>query len=201
MLTYIISKDLLVKTFTAYLWWGFLGSAVVANRRPDNFLYMMPSNVTLKFKKMWKTNVCSSHIQIKFTITVFKCWKFKTQEKLLKIRTLDGDSNIQIRIQFREQNKIKINRRVICNFKMEPRTFTKSYTPAFKRRVLTRLEENDKNMAMTAHESNIHRKNLQRWNSQKDVNLKAVQNKRVGLLLYVLSKEFLPKTKNFPDAT
>ena len=83
---------------------------------------------------------------------------------------------------------------------MEPRTFTKSYTPAFKRRVLTRLEEND-NMAMTAHESNIHRKNLQRWNSQKDVNLKAVQNKKVGLLLYILSKEFLPKTKNFPEAT
>ena len=83
---------------------------------------------------------------------------------------------------------------------MEPRTFTKSYTPAFKRRVLTRLEEND-NMVMTAHESNIHRKNLQQWNSQKDVNLKAVQNKKVGLLLYILSKEFLPKTKNFPEAT
>ena len=40
---------------------------------------------------------------------------------------------------------------------------------------------------------------LQRRNNQKDVILKAVQNKRVGLRLHILSKELLPKTKNFPD--
>ena len=40
---------------------------------------------------------------------------------------------------------------------------------------------------------------LQRRNNQKDIILKAVQNKRVGLLLYILSKGFFPKTKNFPD--
>ena len=146
----------------------------------------MPSNVTLKFKKIRSTNFCSSHIQIKFTMTVLKCWKFKTQNKMFKIRILNGNSNIQIRIQFPEQNKN--NRKVIGNFIMEPRTL-KNYTLAFKKRVLTRLEENDNSIVKTAREFNIHRKNLQWW------------NKRVGLLLYILSKEFLPKNKNFPGAT
>ena len=36
----------------------------------------------------------SSHIQIKLTITVLKCRKFKMQNKLFKNQTLDGDSNI-----------------------------------------------------------------------------------------------------------
>lgn len=101
---------------------------------------------------------------------------------MLKIRTLDGDSNIQIRMQFPEQNKTKINWRVSRNFKMEPKTF-KSCTLALKERGLTRLEENDNNTAKTEREFHV-------------------QNKRVGLLLHsVLSKEFLPETKNFRDAT
>ena len=82
---------------------------------------------------------------------------------------------------------------------MEPRTL-KSYTLAFKNS-LTLLEENKNNIEKTACEFNIHRKNLHRWKNQKDVILKTVQNKRVGLLLYNILKEFLPKTNNFSDAT
>ena len=37
----------------------------------------------------------------------------------------------------------------------------KSYTLAFKERVLIPLEENDANISKTAKEFNIHRKNLQ----------------------------------------
>ena len=77
---------------------------------------------------------------------------------MFKIRILNGNSNIQIRIQFPEQNKN--NRKVIGNFIMEPRTL-KNYTLAFKKRVLTRLEENDNSIVKTAREFNIHRKNLQ----------------------------------------
>ena len=82
---------------------------------------------------------------------------------------------------------------------MESRTL-KSYNLAFKKQVLTRLEENDSNIENIACELNIQRKNQQRWNNQKDAILKTVQNKRVGLLSYILSKEFIPKTKNFSDA-
>ena len=56
----------------------------------------------------------------------------------------------------------------------------KSYTLAFKKRVLIRLEENDNNISKTAKEFNIHRKNLQRWIQQKDVIFKAVKNRMVG---------------------
>ena len=56
----------------------------------------------------------------------------------------------------------------------------KSYTLTFKKRVLIRLEENDDNISKTAKELNIHRKNLQRWIQQKDVNFKAVKNRMVG---------------------
>ena len=77
---------------------------------------------------------------------------------MFKIRILNGNSNIQIQIQFPEQNKN--NRKVIGNFIMEPRTL-KNYTLAFKKRVLTRLEENDNSIVKTAREFNIHRKNLQ----------------------------------------
>ena len=65
----------------------------------------MPSKVTLKFKKVWSTSLCYSYVQIKSTITVLKCSKFKMQNKLFKIQTLDGYLNIQIQIQFPEQNK------------------------------------------------------------------------------------------------
>ena len=82
---------------------------------------------------------------------------------------------------------------------MESRTL-KSYNLAFKKQVLTRLEENDSNIENIACELNIQRKNQQRWNNQKDAILKTVQNKRVGLLSYILSKEFIPKAKNFSDA-
>ena len=95
---------------------------------------------------------------------------------------MDADSNIQIRIQFPEQNKTKIDGKVILNFKLEHRTL-KSYTAAFKKRVLTRLEERDNNKARTTREFNIYRKKLQRWNNQKDVIIKVLQKKRVGLLL------------------
>ena len=56
----------------------------------------------------------------------------------------------------------------------------KSYTLAFKKRVLIRLEENDNNISKTAKEFNIHRKNLQQWIQQKDVTFKAVKNGIVG---------------------
>ena len=160
----------------------------------------MPSNVFLKFKKIWSSNLCCSHIQIKFTITILKCWKIKTQNKLFKIRTLDVDSSIQIWIQFPEQNKTKINRKVIRNFKKELQTLN-SYTLSFKKQVLTHQEENDNNIAKTARAFDINGKSLQRWNNQRDVILKAVQNKRVRLLLYIISKDFLLKTKKFPDIT
>ena len=110
---------------------------------------------------------------------------------------LNEDSSIQIRVQFSAKHKTKTNREFISNFKIDSRTL-KSYILSFKKRVLTRLEENDNNTEKTTRELNIHQKNLQRWNNKKDVIFKAVQNKRVGLLLYILSKEFLPKTKNFP---
>ena len=48
----------------------------------------------------------------------------------------------------------------------------KSYTLAFKKRVLIRLEENDNNISNTAKEFN-----LQRWIQQKDVIFKAVKNR------------------------
>ena len=68
---------------------------------------------------------------------------------MFKIRTLDVDSSIQIRIQFPEQNKTKINRKVIRNFKKELQTLN-SYTLSFKKQVLTHQEENDNNIAKTA---------------------------------------------------
>ena len=51
-------------------------------------------------------------------------------------------------------------------FKMEPGKL-KSYTLAFKKRVLIRLEENNNYISKTAKEFNIHRKNLQRWINEK----------------------------------
>ena len=57
----------------------------------------MPSNVTLKFNKIWIRNFCSDHIQIKFTvlkIRTLKRWKFKTQTKLFKLQGMDWESNI-----------------------------------------------------------------------------------------------------------
>ena len=64
-------------------------------------------------------------------------------------------------------------------FKMESGKL-KSYTLAFQKRVLIRLEENDNNISKTAKEFNIHRKNLQQWIQQKDVTFKAVKNGIVG---------------------
>ena len=119
---------------------------------------------------------------------------------MFKIRTLDVDSSIQIRIQFPEQNKTKINRKVIRNFKKELQTLN-SYTLSFKKQVLTHQEENDNNIAKTARAFDINGKSLQRWNNQRDMILKAVQNKTVRLLLYIISKDFLLKTKKFPDIT
>ena len=45
---------------------------------------------------------------------------------------MDGGYNIQISIQFPEQNKTKINRKVLRNFPMEPHTL-KSYALVFKK--------------------------------------------------------------------
>ena len=56
------------------------------------------------------------------------------------------------------KNKIKTNRKTILNSKMESRTL-KSYNLAFKKQVLTRLEENDSNIENIACELNIQRKN------------------------------------------
>ena len=126
------TTSLSFKTFTANLSWRFLDYVVVANFSASIgiqifYIYMMPSNVTSKFRKIWSTNFCPSHIQIKFTITVLKYSKLKTQNKLFKIRTLNGYLNIQIWIQFSEQKKTKINGKVIHNVKIELRTL-KSYT-------------------------------------------------------------------------
>ena len=80
------TTSLTFKTFTANLSRGVLGYVVFANFSASIgvqifFIYIMPSNVTSKFKNIWSTNFCSGHIQIKFTITVLKYWKFKTQNK------------------------------------------------------------------------------------------------------------------------
>ena len=57
----------------------------------------------------------------------------------------------------------------------------KSYTLAFKKKILIRLEKNGNNtVSKTAKEFDIHRKNLQRWIQQKDVIFKAVKNRMVG---------------------
>ena len=56
----------------------------------------------------------------------------------------------------------------------------KSYTLAFKKTVLIRLEENDNNISKTVKELNIQRKNLQRWIQQKGIIFKAVKNRMVG---------------------
>ena len=64
-------------------------------------------------------------------------------------------------------------------FKMESQKL-KSYTMAFKIRVLIRLAENDNKISKIAKEFNIHRKNLPRWIQQKDVIFKAVKNRMVG---------------------
>ena len=64
-------------------------------------------------------------------------------------------------------------------FKMESGKL-KSYTLAFKKRILIRLEKGDNNtVSKTAKEFDIHRKNLQRWIQQKDVNFKTVKNRMV----------------------
>ena len=64
-------------------------------------------------------------------------------------------------------------------FKMESGKL-KSYTLAFKKRVLIRLEENDNNISKTTKEFNIRKKNLQRWIQQKEVIFKAVKNRMAG---------------------
>ena len=64
-------------------------------------------------------------------------------------------------------------------FKMESGKL-KSYTLALKKRVLTRLEENNNSISKTAKEFHIHRKNLQRWIQQKDVSFKALKNRTAG---------------------
>ena len=64
-------------------------------------------------------------------------------------------------------------------FKMESGKL-KSYTLPLKKRVLTRLEENNNNISKTAKEFKIHRKNLQRWIQQKDVSFKVLKNRTAG---------------------
>ena len=64
-------------------------------------------------------------------------------------------------------------------FKMESGKL-KSYTLAFKKRVLIRLQENENNIYKTAKEFNIHRKNLQQWIQQKDFIFKAVKNRIIS---------------------
>ena len=96
------------------------------------------------------------------------------------------NERIQNNVRIRVFSKIKRMKEFkTCNFFSYYR-FTmdsgklKSYTLAFKKKVLIRLEENDNNISKTAKEFNIHRKNLQRWIQQKDVIFKAVKNKKVG---------------------
>ena len=52
----------------------------------------------------------------------------------------------------------------------------KSYSLHFKRAVLKKLEENNDNIAQTAAEFNIHRKNIQRWIRQKYILNRAALN-------------------------
>ena len=49
------------------------------------------------------------------------------------------------------------------------------YTLSFKKKVLDKLEENGNNIAQTARDFNIHRKNVQRWIVQKDLIIKACE--------------------------
>ena len=46
--------------------------------------------------------------------------------------------------------------------------------------MLKRLEENNHNIAQTAAEFNIHRKNIQRWTKQKDVLNHAALNRDIN---------------------
>jgi transposase-like protein len=49
----------------------------------------------------------------------------------------------------------------------------KSYTLAFKQKVLITLEEKDGNVSQTAREHNITRTHVQRWRNDKETILKA----------------------------
>ena len=60
------------------------------------------------------------------------------------------------------------------------------YTLSFKKKVLDKLEENGNNIAQTARDFNIHRKNVQRWIVQKDLIIKACKNRMV-IVLFTLS--------------
>ena len=59
----------------------------------------------------------------------------------------------------------------------------KCYTLSFKKKVLDKLEENGNNIAQTARDFNIHRKNVQRWIVQKELIIKACKNRMVIVLL------------------
>ena len=60
------------------------------------------------------------------------------------------------------------------------------YTLSFKKKVLDKLEENGNNIAQTARDFNIHRKNVQRWIVQKELIVKACKNRMV-IVLFKLS--------------
>ena len=113
--------------------------------------------MTLKYEIIWSTSFCSSNIQIKFTTEhsnvenskrKINCLKF---ESWIKIQTFNSNTVFR-----KKQNKNKSENHSqfqngISNLE--------SYNLAFKKRVSTRLEENDSNIENILCELNIQRKN------------------------------------------
>ena len=102
---------------------------------------------------------------------MFKNQKNKRIQNNVRIRVF---SKIKRMKEFKTYNLLSYYRFTMDSGKL------KSYTLAFKKKVLIRLEQNDNNISKTAKEFNIHRKNLQRWIQQKEVIFKAVKNRMVG---------------------
>ena len=135
----------------------------------------MSSNVALELKNIGNTNICSHHIYrskiLKFQDTkVFSQIRRMKEFATFEFECVQNSKDKRIQnIRIRVCSKIKRMKKFkTCDlfsyyrFKMESGKL-KSYTLAFKRRVLIRLEENDNNISKTAKEFNIHRKNLQRY--------------------------------------
>ena len=91
---------------------------------------MMASNVALEFKNTGNTNICSRH----YTSNILE---FQDSKVFSQIRRMKEFTTCDLFSYYR--------------FKMESEKL-KSYTQAFKKRVLIRLEENDNNKTKTAKE-------------------------------------------------
>lgn len=84
------------------------------------------------------------------------------------------------KVTFQKQNiRSKLSHFIVHAFMYTSKT-RKNYSLYFKKTVLKRVEENNHNIAQTAAEFNIHRKNNQRWTKQTDVLNRAALNRDIN---------------------